>query len=269
MVQRTVSTNVIGTRNVVSACEEFGAATRWSPRPGRRSGPTRARSTPPPSGRRNGWSRTPPGAAGRATPPPGSPTSSTTPSSPAAAQLGEGRRRAPARSRHPLLRPVRARIGSAHAVCRAAGAARSPAGQRDQQPGLASQPARPGHRDAAGRGLASPIYFSGHDPGYESVPFPGLYDPATAGELSPLLSAFEAAAQRRARARDRLLRVAVRARPGVRRGPGRAGAGLRGGSPSRRAPGWMSFPGSCSMPAWRRCLRRAEPGGRAGPAARV
>jgi hypothetical protein len=42
-------------------------------------------------------------------------------------------------------------------------------------------------------GSASPIYFSGHDPGYESVPFPGLYDPATAGEISPLLSAFEAA----------------------------------------------------------------------------
>lgn len=40
---------------------------------------------------------------------------------------------------------------------------------------------------------ASPVYFSGHDPGYESVPFPGLYDPATAGEVSPLLSAFEAA----------------------------------------------------------------------------
>jgi nucleoside-diphosphate-sugar epimerase len=42
-------------------------------------------------------------------------------------------------------------------------------------------------------GSESPVYFSGHDPGYESVPFPGLYDPATAGEVSPLLSAFEAA----------------------------------------------------------------------------
>jgi nucleoside-diphosphate-sugar epimerase len=41
-------------------------------------------------------------------------------------------------------------------------------------------------------GSASPIYFSGHDPGYESVAFPGLYDPATAGDVSPLLSAFEA-----------------------------------------------------------------------------
>ncbi len=40
---------------------------------------------------------------------------------------------------------------------------------------------------------ASPVYFSGHDPGYESVPFPGLYDPSTAGHVSPLLSGFEAA----------------------------------------------------------------------------
>jgi nucleoside-diphosphate-sugar epimerase len=42
-------------------------------------------------------------------------------------------------------------------------------------------------------GSDSPVYFSGYDPGYESVPFPGLYDPATAGDVSPLLSAFEAA----------------------------------------------------------------------------
>jgi nucleoside-diphosphate-sugar epimerase len=41
-------------------------------------------------------------------------------------------------------------------------------------------------------GSDSPIYFSGHDPGYEPVPFPGLYDPDTAGEISPLLNAFEA-----------------------------------------------------------------------------
>jgi hypothetical protein len=39
---------------------------------------------------------------------------------------------------------------------------------------------------------SSPIYFSGYDAGYESVAFPGLYDPATAGDVSPLLSAFEA-----------------------------------------------------------------------------
>jgi len=41
-------------------------------------------------------------------------------------------------------------------------------------------------------GSATPIYFSGYDRGYEEVPFPGLYDPATAGEVSPLLNAFEA-----------------------------------------------------------------------------
>lgn len=44
------------------------------------------------------------------------------------------------------------------------------------------------------RDSAAPVYLSGYDPGYEEVPFPGLYDPATAGELSPLLNAFEASA---------------------------------------------------------------------------
>jgi nucleoside-diphosphate-sugar epimerase len=42
-------------------------------------------------------------------------------------------------------------------------------------------------------GSAAPIYISGYDRGYEEIPFPGLYDPATAGEVSPLLNAFEAA----------------------------------------------------------------------------
>ena len=46
----------------------------------------------------------------------------------------------------------------------------------------------------AARDSAAPVYISGYDPGYEEVPFPGLYDPATAGELSPLFNAFEAAA---------------------------------------------------------------------------
>lgn len=46
----------------------------------------------------------------------------------------------------------------------------------------------------AHQGSRSPIYFSGYDPGYEEVPFPGLYDPATAGDVSPLLNAFETAA---------------------------------------------------------------------------
>jgi len=45
---------------------------------------------------------------------------------------------------------------------------------------------------ALGRtGSSSPIYFSGYDRGYESVPFPGFYDPMTAGDVSPLISAFE------------------------------------------------------------------------------
>jgi nucleoside-diphosphate-sugar epimerase len=39
----------------------------------------------------------------------------------------------------------------------------------------------------------TPVYFSGYDAGYEQAPFPGLYDPQTAGDLSPLLNAFEAA----------------------------------------------------------------------------
>ena len=46
----------------------------------------------------------------------------------------------------------------------------------------------------AARDSDAPVYLSGYDPGYEEVPFPGLYDPATAGELSPLLNAFEASA---------------------------------------------------------------------------
>lgn len=41
----------------------------------------------------------------------------------------------------------------------------------------------------------TPIYFSGYDPGYEEISFPGLYDPATAGDVSPLLNAFETAAR--------------------------------------------------------------------------
>jgi nucleoside-diphosphate-sugar epimerase len=41
-------------------------------------------------------------------------------------------------------------------------------------------------------GSVRPVYFSGHDPGYEAAPFPGLYDPATAGDVSPLFNGFEA-----------------------------------------------------------------------------
>ena len=41
-------------------------------------------------------------------------------------------------------------------------------------------------------GGRTPVYISGYDQGYEEVPFPGLYDPMTATEVSPLLNAFEA-----------------------------------------------------------------------------
>lgn len=40
---------------------------------------------------------------------------------------------------------------------------------------------------------SAPVYFSGYDPGYEESAFPGLYDPATAGDVSPLMNAFETA----------------------------------------------------------------------------
>ena len=43
-------------------------------------------------------------------------------------------------------------------------------------------------------GSPTPIYVSGYDRGYEEIPFPGLYDPLTAGDVSPLLNAFEASA---------------------------------------------------------------------------
>lgn len=39
----------------------------------------------------------------------------------------------------------------------------------------------------------SPVYFSGYDRGYEEKPYPGLYDQQTAGDVSPLLNMFEAA----------------------------------------------------------------------------
>lgn len=43
-------------------------------------------------------------------------------------------------------------------------------------------------------GSPAPVYISGYDQGYEEIPFPGLYDPMTAGDVSPLLNAFEAGA---------------------------------------------------------------------------
>ena len=38
----------------------------------------------------------------------------------------------------------------------------------------------------------APLRVTGHDPGYEAQSFPGLYDPAIAGEVSPLINSFEA-----------------------------------------------------------------------------
>lgn len=46
----------------------------------------------------------------------------------------------------------------------------------------------------AARGSDAPVYFAGYEPGYEERPFPGLYDPVTAVEVSPLFNAFESAA---------------------------------------------------------------------------
>ena len=46
----------------------------------------------------------------------------------------------------------------------------------------------------AAAGSDAPVYISGYDRGYEEVPFPGLYDPQTASDVSPLLNAVEAAA---------------------------------------------------------------------------
>lgn len=42
-------------------------------------------------------------------------------------------------------------------------------------------------------GCAVPIQEIGHEPGYEREPYPGLYDPTRSGEVSPLLNAIEAA----------------------------------------------------------------------------
>lgn len=41
-------------------------------------------------------------------------------------------------------------------------------------------------------GGTAPLYIAGHEPGYEQAPYPGLYDPLLAGEVSPLVNAMEA-----------------------------------------------------------------------------
>lgn len=38
----------------------------------------------------------------------------------------------------------------------------------------------------------TPIYIAGYEQGYEELPYPALYDPMYSGELSPLINAFEA-----------------------------------------------------------------------------
>ncbi|MGC9667804.1 NAD-dependent epimerase/dehydratase family protein [Planosporangium sp. 12N6] len=44
----------------------------------------------------------------------------------------------------------------------------------------------------AGSDRITPLYLAGCDPGYEEVPYPGLYDPTFSGDVSPLLNAMEA-----------------------------------------------------------------------------
>lgn len=41
-------------------------------------------------------------------------------------------------------------------------------------------------------GGTAPLYVAGYEPGYEEEPYPGLYDPMLAGEVSPLINAMEA-----------------------------------------------------------------------------
>ena len=106
-----------------------------------------------------------------------------------------GRRDPAAQPQHRVLRAVSARVG-------AAAAAGLPRRRSAASSGSSPSPISAGrsaswtsrwacwHRP----GSATPIYFSGYDPGYEEIPFPGLYDPMTAGDVSPLLNAFEAGA---------------------------------------------------------------------------
>jgi hypothetical protein len=41
-------------------------------------------------------------------------------------------------------------------------------------------------------GGGAPLYLAGYEPGYEPMPYPGLYDPMLAGDVSPLINALEA-----------------------------------------------------------------------------
>jgi NAD(P)-dependent dehydrogenase (short-subunit alcohol dehydrogenase family) len=40
--------------------------------------------------------------------------------------------------------------------------------------------------------VVPPLYFAGYDAGYERKPYPGLYDPMMAGDMSPLVNSIEA-----------------------------------------------------------------------------
>ncbi|MEN3309003.1 MAG: hypothetical protein V7603_5205 [Micromonosporaceae bacterium] len=44
----------------------------------------------------------------------------------------------------------------------------------------------------SGQDAVAPLYVAGHDPGYEEQPYPGLFDPAVAGDVSPLMNTMEA-----------------------------------------------------------------------------
>ena len=66
-------------------------------------------------------------------------------------------------------------------------------GARHHRPGLAGQPAGPGPRRTGPVRLGRPGLLQRLRPGLRGGPFPGLYDPATAGDTSPLLNAFETA----------------------------------------------------------------------------
>ena len=86
-------------------------------------------------------------------------------------------------------------------------------------------------------GSGAPIYFTGYERGYEEVPFPGLYDPATAGDVSPLLNALEAARASMAGLPIDAVPLQVPPDPAARPGPGRPGGSLRPDQGARRDPG--------------------------------
>ena len=97
-------------------------------------------------------------------------------------------------------------------------------------------------------GSTAPIYFSGYDRGYESAPFPALYDPMTAGDMSPLISGTRAA--------DGSTGRHLRADGAARAGPCRARRAFLGAV--RRHHGGGSPPGTGPRgPALRTAARRS------------